>query len=148
MLARVSADVSAMRTENADRSQHRPYVLVVDDDLLYATAIMHQLEAAGLHGRMALDAVTAIAEIDGERPDLILLDLNMPGLDGLDLCRHIKDSRSDLQIPIIVLTALSGEKIRSRALALGADGFATKPVAPQALLAMIRERIAIPAGAA
>jgi DNA-binding response OmpR family regulator len=116
-------------------------VLIIDDDQLYANAIALQLQAAGFRSRVALDAVAAVAEIDAARPDLILLDVNMPGVDGVDLCRYIKTVRADLRIPTIILTAMSSDELRSRLLRLGADGFVTKPVAAATLLARVREAI-------
>jgi DNA-binding response OmpR family regulator len=120
----------------------QPYVLIIDDDPLHTSAIARQLQAAGLRTRTALDSVTALAEIDGEKPDLILLDVNMPGIDGIDLCRYIKTRCPDLGIATLILTALDTSSVRTRALESGADGFLTKPLTSVELLAEVRDQLA------
>jgi DNA-binding response OmpR family regulator len=106
-------------------------VLVVDDDTTVASVVVSYLERAGHttrhlgDGRAALDAVT-------ERlPDLIVLDLMLPGLDGLEVCRRVRERWPDL--PIVMLTALAEPDNRIAGLELGADDYVTKPFSPREL---------------
>jgi DNA-binding response OmpR family regulator len=110
-------------------------VLVVDDDLTVAGVVVGYLERAGhqaLHvadGRKALDAVEA------EHPDLVVLDLMLPGIDGLEVCRQLRSRHPAL--PVIMLTALSEEDERIAGLETGADDYVTKPFSPRELILRI-----------
>lgn len=117
-------------------------ILVVDDEeavrTLAAACIRHGL--GGQHEILeAGDGEEAIAVAERERPDLILLDILMPGVDGFEACRRMKASATTKGIPIVFLTALDTEKDMARGLAVGGDGYVTKPFNAVMLAAQISE---------
>ncbi|MDB5468119.1 MAG: two component transcriptional regulator, winged helix family [Phenylobacterium sp.] len=114
---------------------HQHTLLVVDDDVEIRTLVAEQLGAAGYLVLTASDGPTMNAALDAQPVDLIILDLNLPGDDGLTLCR---ESRSRRNIPIIMLTA-RGEPIdRIIGLEVGADDYISKPFDPRELTARVR----------
>ncbi len=110
-------------------------VLAVDDEPRYVRVIKINLEASGYEVITADNGKTAIDLTINENPDLILLDLMMPGLDGYEVCRRIREF-SD--IPIIMLTALSETSNKVKGLDYGADDYITKPFSARELLARVR----------
>ena len=110
-------------------------VLVVDDEPIVRDVVVRYLEREGYRTLEAFDGNTARELIERERPDLAVLDVMLPGSDGLALCRWIR-SRSDL--PVIMLTARGEEADRIVGLELGADDYVTKPFSPRELAARIR----------
>ena len=99
-------------------------VLMVDDDPNILKFVSANLEIRGYDVITAEDGETALEVMDRTTPNLVILDLLMPGIDGFDVCRHIRKS-SD--VPIIVLTAIGESNTRSELLALGANDYVTKP---------------------
>jgi DNA-binding response OmpR family regulator len=110
-------------------------VLIVDDEPAMVGAISALVGRAGHRVVTAYDGNTALRRFEEERPDLVLLDLAMPGLDGVEVCRAI---RRISQTPIIVLTGESDERAKVEALDTGADDYVVKPFGKQELLARIR----------
>jgi CheY-like chemotaxis protein len=117
-------------------------ILVVDDEETVRTLA----EACILHGlgeqHQALQASggeEALAAAERDQPDLILLDILMPGIDGFEVCRRLKASPSTKDIPIVFLTALGADKDVERGLALGGDGYMIKPFNAVTLAAQITE---------
>ncbi len=110
-------------------------ILVVDDELQIRRLLKTTLSAHGYEVLVAADGTTALDLVTRSRPDLILLDLGLPGMDGLDVCRQI---RGWSQVPIIVLTVRDTEHDKVAALDLGADDYLTKPFGTNELLARIR----------
>lgn len=110
-------------------------VLVVEDELKIARLVRDYLEQAGYEVLQAADGQTALSLARGERPDMIVLDLGLPGMDGLDVTREL---RSTSAVPIIMLTARSEESDRIVGLELGADDYIVKPFSPKELVARIR----------
>jgi two-component system, OmpR family, KDP operon response regulator KdpE len=110
-------------------------ILVVDDEPQIRRTLRATLSAEGYTIAEAQDGEAALAEFRRERPDLVLLDMNMPVLDGLATCR---DLRSASDVPIIMLTVRSSEKDKVRSLDAGADDYVTKPFGMEELLARIR----------
>jgi two-component system KDP operon response regulator KdpE len=110
-------------------------ILVVDDEPQIRRVLRTTLSAEGYTILEARDGAEAFEKVRNAKPDLILLDMNMPGLDGLQTCREI---RSDSEIPIIMLTVRSAEKDKVRALDAGADDYVVKPFGIQELLARVR----------
>lgn len=110
-------------------------ILVIDDEPKITKLARDYLERGGFRVVMAADGTTALAVARHERPDLIVLDLNLPELDGLDVCRAL---RRESDVPIIMLTARVDEADRLIGLELGADDYITKPFSPRELVARVR----------
>ncbi len=110
-------------------------ILVVDDEPKIATLARDYLEHAGFAVLTAGDGPSALATIRQRRPDLVVLDLGLPGLDGLDVTRELRRSST---IPIVMLTARDDELDKLLGLELGADDYLTKPFSPRELVARVR----------
>ncbi|MGQ0844214.1 MAG: response regulator transcription factor [Sporichthyaceae bacterium] len=110
-------------------------VLVVDDDEQVRTLVAWQLEAEGFGVTGAADGAAALQAVEADPPDLIVLDLSMPHVDGLDVLTRL---RRTSRIPVIVLTGRSGETDRIVGLDLGADDYLVKPFSPGELAARVR----------
>jgi DNA-binding response OmpR family regulator len=110
-------------------------ILVVDDERKIADLARDYLEHAGFAVRIAGDGEAALAAIRRDRPDLVVLDLGLPGVDGLDVTRAI---RRDSSLPVIMLTARDDELDKLLGLELGADDYLTKPFSPRELVARVR----------
>ncbi|MDX1615299.1 MAG: response regulator transcription factor [Candidatus Promineifilaceae bacterium] len=110
-------------------------ILVVDDDPLMRRSLSLQLEQAGYRTRTAADADSALALARTELPDLILLDIGLPDMDGLELLRQL---RQEQDVPVIFVTARRRELDTILGLELGADDYITKPFNPDVLLAHVR----------
>lgn len=111
------------------------HILVVDDDALLRRSLSLQLEQAGYRASTAASAEDALALIQRDQPDLILLDVGLPGMDGLDALRQIQQEDD---IPVIFVTARRRELDTILGLELGADGYITKPFNPDVLLAHVK----------
>jgi DNA-binding response OmpR family regulator len=111
-------------------------VLVVDDDPTVSDVVRRYLEQAGCEVRLAADGADGLAAVATQRPDLVVLDLMMPGIDGLEVCRRLRRQLPDL--PIVMLTALGEEADRVLGLEVGADDYVTKPFSPRELVLRIR----------
>ncbi len=110
-------------------------ILVVDDELDIVKVVRAYLEQSGFRVITASDGEQALAMFRHEQPDLIVLDLNVPKLDGLDVCRAI---RRDSNVPIIMLTARVEETDRLIGLEIGADDYIVKPFSPREVAARVR----------
>ena len=111
-------------------------ILVVEDDPSIVLGLRMNLRNAGFGVRTAADGPAALAELARERPDLLLLDLMLPGVDGMEILRRVREH--DATLPVVVLTALGGEPDKVRGLDLGANDYVTKPFSVAELLARIR----------
>ena len=110
-------------------------ILVVDDELDIVKVVRAYLEQSGFRVLTASDGTQALAIFRHERPDLVGLDLNLPSLDGLDVCRAI---RRESNTPVIMLTARVEETDRLIGLEIGADDYITKPFSPREVVARVR----------
>src|SRR3989442_68748 len=110
-------------------------ILVVDDDPLVATTIQRELQPEGYEVEVALGGAGAFDQARDRRPDLVVLDGMMPGIDGLEVCRQL---RADGDLPILFLTARTTTADRVRGLDSGADDYLVKPFAYAELLARVR----------
>jgi DNA-binding response OmpR family regulator len=121
-------------------------VLVVDDEKKIVESCRLYLEHAGYEVVCAYNGEQALAEASDSRPDLVVLDLMLPRVDGLEVCRRL---RAGSQVPILMLTARSTEEDKLLGLGLGADDYLVKPFSPRELVARVRAilRRAPPAGA-
>jgi DNA-binding response OmpR family regulator len=106
-------------------------VLVVDDDATVSDVVRRYLERAGYEVVLAKDGISALAEFDARRPDLVVLDLMLPGIGGLEVCQRLRRQAPDL--PVVMLTALGDEADRVAGLEIGADDYVTKPFSPREL---------------
>jgi two-component system response regulator ResD len=114
----------------------RGNVLVVDDEPTIAEVVARYLERAGYRTRVAADGVQAIESAAVQRPDLVVLDLMLPGLDGLEVMRRLRERDPD-RIAVILLTAKGEEADRVIGLRLGADDYVVKPFSPAELVARV-----------
>jgi DNA-binding response OmpR family regulator len=121
-------------------------ILVAEDDRLQADVVRRYLEREGHATTVVYDGRAAVVQARREQPDLVVLDLSLPTMDGLDVCRAL---RTDLDVPIIMLTARSSEDELLLGLSVGADDYVTKPYRPRELVARIQavlRRSARPSG--
>ncbi len=110
-------------------------ILVVDDEPKIVKLVRDYLERAGFGVRVAADGKSALAMARSEKPDLVVLDLGLPQMDGLDVTRELRKLSN---VPIIMLTARSDESDKLIGLELGADDYITKPFSPKELVARVR----------
>jgi len=110
-------------------------VLVVDDEPNILATLAPLLRSRGYEVSTAMNGRGALEAVESENPDLIVLDLGLPDIDGVEVCRLVRDGRAT---PILVLSARGGESDKVRALDAGADDYVTKPFGPEELLARVR----------
>jgi DNA-binding response OmpR family regulator len=110
-------------------------VLVVEDDRTVAEVVTRYLEREGFVVESVGDGNDALARADAQLPDLVVLDIMLPGLDGLEVCRRL---RSRAPIPVVMLTARGSEEDRVLGLELGADDYVSKPFSPRELTARVK----------
>jgi DNA-binding response OmpR family regulator len=110
-------------------------VMVVEDDPAIAQMVSLQLELSGYRTHVERDGLAALAAIRQQRPDVVLLDIGLPGLDGIQLCRRLR--AADDWTPILFVTARDDEVDRVVGLELGADDYVTKPFSPREVIARI-----------
>jgi two-component system OmpR family response regulator len=120
------------------------HVLVVDDEQRIRDVVDYALAKDGFRVSQAADAEQALLAIEREMPDLVVLDVMLPGIDGLELCRRL---RAKVALPILFLSARSDEIDRILGLELGGDDYLTKPFSPRELLARVRAVLRRAAGA-
>jgi len=115
-----------------------PTILVVDDEPPILELVRYTLEDEQIRVLEAADGVQALEAALAARPDLILLDVQMPRLDGLEVCRRLRADPSLAGTRIVMLTAAGQDADRARGLAAGADEYLTKPFSPLALFTLVR----------
>jgi len=130
-----SMDVSDFPTRSGVSRQR---IFVVEDEEDIARLIGHNLQAAGYDVQSFTGGTTVLGQALREVPSLFLLDVMLPGTDGFDLCRQIRQSETLAKIPIIFLTAKGHESDRIKGLELGGDDYITKPFSPRELVARVR----------
>lgn len=113
-------------------------VLVVDDEKDILDLVRHHLEKEGFHCLQASDGGAALRLARESRPDLLILDLMLPGLDGLEVCRRLRREAPTARLPIIMLTAKAEEVDRVVGLEVGADDYIVKPFSPRELVARVK----------
>ncbi len=118
-------------------------VLVVDDHPLNVKVLEAKLTSEYYEVITASDGVAALEALRAERPDIVLLDVMMPGLDGFEVCRRMKDDPELWHIPVIMVTALTEVSDRVRGIEAGADDFLTKPIDDTALFARLRSLLRV-----
>jgi two-component system KDP operon response regulator KdpE len=115
--------------------EHKPRILVVDDEPQLTRVLRTGLSSHGYEVRVAADGLSALETFGDWHPDLVVTDIAMPNMDGLELCRRL---RAISGVPILVLSARGEEKTKVEALDLGADDYVTKPFGIEELLARVR----------
>ncbi|MFD5888825.1 response regulator transcription factor [Streptomyces sp. NPDC060334] len=114
-------------------------VLVVDDDPTVSEVVAGYLERAGYRVERAADGPAALRAAQEHRPDLVVLDLMLPGMDGLEVCRRLRAHRDGTPpVPVVMLTARGDEDDRILGLEVGADDYVTKPFSPRELVLRVR----------
>lgn len=121
------------------RQARRPTVMVVDDSLTVRRVTQRLLEREGYRVKLAKDGVEALELFEGGAPDLMLVDIEMPRMDGFDLTRQVRGNEATKDIPIIMITSRTADKHRNVALGLGVNAYFGKPYQEPLLLAAIEE---------
>ena len=116
-------------------------IMVIDDEPYIARVIKFKLEQEGYTVFSANDGLTGLEKIRQEKPDLVLLDVMMPGLTGYEVCQKIKADPQLASIPVVILTAKGQERDREEGLSVGASDYITKPFSPNRLLELVRNMV-------
>ena len=114
-------------------------VLLVDDEIDFVDLISSRLESDGFRVKPAYDGEAALEKVETDRPDIIILDIIMPKINGFDVCRRLKADKKYKDIPVIMLTAKFQPSDIKFSLEVGADAYITKPFEPSVLLEKLRE---------
>jgi adenylate cyclase len=132
------SDLAAAKTVRLAPDLQAPFrVLVVDDDPDMAGFLVRLLVQQGLQADIAGDGAEALAKIAASPPDLVLLDVQMPGASGFDICRRLKASEATALLPVVLVTALEDHDSRVLGIEAGADDFLSKPVRREELVARV-----------
>ena len=116
----------------------QPFILIVDDNPTNLSVLSAALKAAGYKVRMAVDGEDALAQVTRHRPELILLDIEMPKMDGFETCRRLQANPATQAIPVIFMTALADTENKVKGLSLGAVDYITKPFEEAEVLARVK----------
>lgn len=139
------ADWSAQQEEDsAPRKREKPLVMVVDDSITVRKVTARFLERNGYDAILAKDGQEAVEMLVDITPDAILLDVEMPRMDGFDCARHIRENPKVGQVPIIMITSRTADKHRQRALAMGVNAYLGKPYKEEELLPLLRQHAGRP----
>jgi DNA-binding response OmpR family regulator len=126
------------QTSISDTEVGAPTIFVVEDDADIAGLVCLHLNSSGYSTKWMANSATVIEEAERDRPALLLLDIMIPGSDGIELCRHIRANKTLSQTRIIFLTAKTGEADRIKGFEFGGDDYITKPFSPRELVARVR----------
>lgn len=125
--------------ESKEGAMGKKKILVIDDEPDLCATVKKRLEASDFSVLTVLSGQEGLEEAKDYRPDLIVLDLMMPAMDGFEVCKQLKKDTETSSIPVVVLTALEQEDAAKRALSMGAQGYLVKPFEPESLLFTIKE---------
>jgi CheY-like chemotaxis protein len=128
--------------ETVDNGARRARVLIVDDDTATRELCKFNLQLAGMHVLEATDGHNGLVRARFERPDLVLTDVDMPGLNGFELAEALRGHERTRTIPLIFLSGESGPAHEARAVGLGALAYVKKPFDPEALAALVARALA------
>jgi two-component system, OmpR family, phosphate regulon response regulator PhoB len=134
----VSVAGAATARRDVRTSSVRPRVLIVEDETALVELLRYNLEQTGFLVSVAYDGEEALASVQEDPPDLILLDWMLPLMSGIEVCRQLRRQTATANLPIIMLTARGEEGDRVRGLDAGADDYVAKPFSPTELIARIR----------
>jgi two-component system alkaline phosphatase synthesis response regulator PhoP len=115
-----------------------PKIVVIEDDTDIAGLVEHYLTAEGFRVSLAADGAEGFKRVKTTPPDLVILDLMLPGMDGLDVCKALRAAPATAAVPILILTAKGEESDKVIGLELGADDYLTKPFSPKELVARVK----------
>ncbi len=119
-------------------SSAQPFILIVDDNATNLSILSKALKAANYKVRMATDGEDALGQVERAKPELILLDIQMPKMDGFETCRRLQSNPATENIPIIFMTALTDTETKVKGLSLGAVDYITKPFEQEEVLARVK----------
>lgn len=129
----------AFRTRpNTQRAKEMTRILIIEDDKDIVDLVRYNLDKEGYQTISSSDGATGLAQIKKSPPDLLILDLMLPKLSGLEVCKDIRRQEKLNRLPILMLTALGEEADRVVGLELGADDYVTKPFSPRELVARVK----------
>ncbi|MDF5711780.1 MAG: hybrid sensor histidine kinase/response regulator [Nostoc sp. S4] len=121
-----------------NKNKNTGFILIVDDNPTNLSVLCEALNSEGLRFRVAMDGESAIAQVERNQPELILLDVQMPGIDGFETCRRLKANLVTQNIPIIFTTALADTDSKTKGFSLGAVDYIPKPFAQEEVIARVR----------
>lgn len=130
--------VSVTESSAPDRRNHKPRVLVVEDDGTISLVVKYFLELEGFQVLIAKDGASGLEAIRRERPQLVVTDCNMPGMDGMSMVKALRADPSTRDIAVLMLTSEEGVDKETEALAAGVDDYIVKPVEPRRLAARVK----------
>jgi DNA-binding response OmpR family regulator len=119
----------------------KPTILIVDDDPDLANIMRMMLSHAGFEAHSVLSGQEALEWLEGRTPDLILLDLMMPDINGFTILRKVRSSEIIKNLPVVILTAKADQKTRMESQSAGADAFLTKPINSKTLIDHVRRAL-------
>jgi len=125
-------------------TKQRKKVLIVDDESIMVSLLQRHVSKAGYEHVTASNGQEALEKINTEQPDLVLLDLMMPGMNGFETCRRIRQNEKTRTLPVIIITALRSESDSDAAAASGADEFIVKPIDGPRLAQRLRHHLGSP----
>ena len=123
--------------ESKEAQPHKPLVMVVDDSITMRRVSQRMLERAGYEVILAKDGLEAIETLVNVTPDLIMLDIEMPRMDGFEVLTRIRETEKLMKTPVMMVTSRSGEKHRMRAFDIGANEYCGKPYQEEEILKVI-----------
>jgi two-component system NtrC family sensor kinase len=125
-------------------TEQRKTILIVDDESIMVSVLQRHISNAGFDYDVATNGQEALDKINAQLPDLVLLDLMMPGLNGFETCRRIRANEKTKKLPVIIVTALHSQSDSSDAATCGANEFLTKPVEGTLLAKRLRHYLGSP----
>ncbi len=132
-----------MTTSDYDNKEHDSVILMVDDNPTNLSVLFNSLSDSGFKLLVAQDGESALQQVELVKPDIILLDIMMPGLNGFDVCERLKNRDETRDIPIIFMTSLSDTTNKLKGFAVGAVDYLTKPLQSEEVIARVRTHLAI-----
>jgi DNA-binding response OmpR family regulator len=121
--------------------ESRSIILIVEDEPTLRRFMVRLLQREGYDVLQAEDGLEALARADERTPDLIVLDLMLPGIDGFEVCRRIRERPDTSRTPVLIVSARASQDSRRKSLEAGADAFILKPYNPRDLIDLIGERL-------
>ena len=118
-------------------------ILVVDDDMSFVRLVERILQGAGYEVNIATNGLNALKIVRDKNPDLVLLDIMLPGVDGFEICRRLRDAPDTAQMPILMGSSKSRKSDREMAIEVGANDFYAKPIKSEELLDMVENLLGL-----